>query len=247
MTDVAFSRDGSLLASAASDRTVAVWNVATGDRAELLEGHGGDVTSVAFGPDGTTVFSASRDGAVLAWDRAGDRRFVSAKAAEGELLARRGLGLQDHAFVSPNGGAVLSIVSARCGAQLVVSGPYGSVQRLDAETLAPKSEQSEYFTGWLTSVYADPEDPEVDLFAMVTSATGRDVTVNEDQREDRLLLIDAASEQTMHDLELSFDGEHADISPDGARVAVTGDGGQVGVIDIAKRHDGSNAGHRPRG
>lgn len=134
--------------------------------------------------------------------------------------------------MSPNGGAVLSIVSARGGAQLVVSGLYGSVQRLDAETLAPKSEQSEYFTGWLTSIYADPE---VDTFAMVTSATGRDVTVNEDQREDRLLLIDAASEQTMHDLELSFDGEHADISPDGARVAVTGDGGQVGVIDPSGR------------
>ena len=50
---VAFSHDGSRLASGSDDRTVRVWNVATGQVEQTLEGHSGSVNSVISLSDGS--------------------------------------------------------------------------------------------------------------------------------------------------------------------------------------------------
>jgi len=65
---VAFSPDGRILASAGNDRTVRLWDVATGNERTLLEGHTHAVAAVAFSPDGQTLASASLDGTVKLWD-----------------------------------------------------------------------------------------------------------------------------------------------------------------------------------
>jgi WD40 repeat protein len=54
---VAFSPDGSKLASGSHDDTVRVWNVATGKVEQTLEGHSASVMSVAFSPDGSISHS----------------------------------------------------------------------------------------------------------------------------------------------------------------------------------------------
>src|SRR5262249_15789850 len=59
VTSVAFSSDGSLLASGSEDQTVRVWDVKTGQTTATLEGHHDNVVSVAFSPDGSQVVSAS--------------------------------------------------------------------------------------------------------------------------------------------------------------------------------------------
>ncbi|MEG4804114.1 NB-ARC domain-containing protein [Microcoleus sp. ARI1-B5] len=65
---VAFSPDGTLLASGSVDRTVKLWNVRTGAIVRTLEGHSNWVRCVAFSPDGTLLASASYDSSVKLWD-----------------------------------------------------------------------------------------------------------------------------------------------------------------------------------
>ncbi|KAL8284649.1 hypothetical protein RB600_009186 [Gaeumannomyces tritici] len=75
VNSVAFAHDGKTVASASDDRTVKLWDTATGGCRATLEGHSSYVNSVAFAHDGKTVASASRDHTVKLWDTAtGDCR-----------------------------------------------------------------------------------------------------------------------------------------------------------------------------
>jgi WD40 repeat protein/tRNA A-37 threonylcarbamoyl transferase component Bud32 len=65
---VQFSPDNLVLASASADKTVQVWNVATGKQWVPLKGHAGAVNAVAFSPDGRRFASASFDHSVKLWD-----------------------------------------------------------------------------------------------------------------------------------------------------------------------------------
>ena len=65
---VAYNFDSSLLASALSDGSVAVWNTKTGMVEFVLKGHQGDVTSVAWSRDGQRLATGSRDHTVRLWD-----------------------------------------------------------------------------------------------------------------------------------------------------------------------------------
>ena len=67
VTSLAFSPDGSLLASGSSDDTVILWNVETGEQLRTFEGHQGNVYDIAFSPDGAMLASGSSDGTVLFW------------------------------------------------------------------------------------------------------------------------------------------------------------------------------------
>src|SRR5205085_1926373 len=64
---VAFSPDGRRLASAGSDRTVKVWNSATGQQI-TLRGHTAAVLCVVFSPGGHVLASADASGVVQVWD-----------------------------------------------------------------------------------------------------------------------------------------------------------------------------------
>jgi predicted NACHT family NTPase len=59
VNSVAFSPDGRLLASGSSDKTIKLWDVATGSLVRTLSGHTWSVFSVAFSPDGRLLASGS--------------------------------------------------------------------------------------------------------------------------------------------------------------------------------------------
>lgn len=65
---VAFSPDGSTLASSSRDRTIKLWRVANGSLERTLQGHDADVYSVAFSPSGKWLASGSADKTVRIWE-----------------------------------------------------------------------------------------------------------------------------------------------------------------------------------
>jgi WD40 repeat protein len=56
---VAYSPDGSLLASGSRDKTVILWDPATGELLQTLEGHADPIFAVAFSPDGKLLAAMS--------------------------------------------------------------------------------------------------------------------------------------------------------------------------------------------
>jgi WD40 repeat protein len=65
---VAFSPDGTRVASAADNDKIRIWNSASGTEVLAIEGHSAPVTSLAFASDGKRIASASDDRTARIWD-----------------------------------------------------------------------------------------------------------------------------------------------------------------------------------
>ncbi|KAG1653263.1 hypothetical protein FOA52_008412, partial [Chlamydomonas sp. UWO 241] len=67
-TSVAFSPDGSRLASGSSSKNVRIWDTKTATQIALMEGPSSIFTSVAMYPDGSKVAAGSADKTIHIWD-----------------------------------------------------------------------------------------------------------------------------------------------------------------------------------
>ncbi|MCP4425778.1 MAG: hypothetical protein GY803_14900, partial [Chloroflexi bacterium] len=68
INDVAFSADGSLIATASSDTAVKVWDAANGQALYTLDDHGRAVTSVAFVDGDQLLATGGEDGFTILWN-----------------------------------------------------------------------------------------------------------------------------------------------------------------------------------
>ncbi|KAG8958916.1 hypothetical protein FRC03_008700 [Tulasnella sp. 419] len=104
VTSVALSSDSTHIVSGSWDKSVCIWDAATGSLVKKLEGHDDFVTSVAWSHDSSLVVSGSWDKSVHIWDMAtgnlvkrlkGHSNYVSSVAfsRDGSLVAS---GSHDH-------------------------------------------------------------------------------------------------------------------------------------------------------
>ncbi|HLP89165.1 MAG TPA: hypothetical protein VK184_11325 [Nostocaceae cyanobacterium] len=68
ITSLSFSPDNKILASASGDKTVKIWDVATGKELHTLRGHEKWVYSVNFSPNNQILASGSDDHTIKLWD-----------------------------------------------------------------------------------------------------------------------------------------------------------------------------------
>ncbi|HWG43955.1 MAG TPA: WD40 repeat domain-containing serine/threonine-protein kinase [Gemmataceae bacterium] len=117
--DVAFSGDGKRALTASADKSVRLWDVASGETIHILNGHTQMVWSVAFSPDGKRAVSAGYDSTVRVWD-----------LDKGEQLRA----------ITGYPGAVRRAVFTADGRQVIAAGMGKSVRRCDAMTGAEVSQ-----------------------------------------------------------------------------------------------------------
>jgi WD40 repeat protein/basic membrane lipoprotein Med (substrate-binding protein (PBP1-ABC) superfamily)/DNA-binding SARP family transcriptional activator len=98
VSNLAFSPDGTRLATASQDGTVQVWNTSTGENLHVFSVEGG-FSDVAFSPDGTRLITAGDDGRLIVWDRTTGEQLLAVHAARFRVLS---------CAFSPDGTRILS-------------------------------------------------------------------------------------------------------------------------------------------
>ena len=97
-----FSPDGCRIVSASRDKTVRIWNAATGECIRTLEGHTWYVNSASFSPDGHRIVSASEDNTVRIWNAATGECIRTLEGHTGDV---------NSAAFSPDGSRIVSASS----------------------------------------------------------------------------------------------------------------------------------------
>ncbi len=95
----AFSPDGSRIISGSDDKTLKLWDAASGNCLMTLSGHSHWVMAAAFSPDGSRIISGSLDNTLKLWDAASGNCLMT--------LSGHANGVRAAAF-SPDGSCIIS-------------------------------------------------------------------------------------------------------------------------------------------
>ncbi|KAH9885637.1 WD40-repeat-containing domain protein [Xylariomycetidae sp. FL2044] len=76
VSDCVISSDGAYALSASWDKTLRLWELATGNTTRRFVGHTNDILSVSFSADNRQIVSGSRDRTIKLWNTLGDCKFT---------------------------------------------------------------------------------------------------------------------------------------------------------------------------
>ncbi|KAM5348925.1 hypothetical protein ACJ41O_008748 [Fusarium nematophilum] len=202
---VAFSPDGSRIASGSGDNTVRVWDAKSGREVRKLEGHSDSVNAVAFSPDGSRIASGSGDNTGRIASGSGDNTVRVWDAKSGREVRKLG----GHSYW-------VNAVAFSPDGSRIASGSYDNTVRVWDIKLGREVRKLEGHSSWVSSVAFSPDG------SRIASGSG-DNTVR---------VWDAKSGREVHKLEGHSDSVNAvAFSLDGSRIASGSDDKTVRVWD----------------
>jgi WD40 repeat protein len=119
---VAFSPDSACLATASWDRTLKLWDTASGELLGTFRGHTSWVQTVAFSPDGRRLVSASGDCTWKIWDTTTFQLLLSVPGHDAGM-----------------GSVAASVAFSPDGLRLATAGPDNRLKVWDATPLTPEA------------------------------------------------------------------------------------------------------------
>ncbi|KAI1160753.1 WD40-repeat-containing domain protein [Nemania serpens] len=87
VSDCVISSDGAYALSASWDKTLRLWELATGNTTRRFVGHTNDVLSVSFSADNRQIVSGSRDRTIKLWNTLGDCKFTITDKGHSEWVS----------------------------------------------------------------------------------------------------------------------------------------------------------------
>jgi WD40 repeat protein len=138
--EICFSKDGRLVASAAADKTVRLWNGTNGSLVRALP-IGSIVYAVALSPDGRLVAAGSFDGLVRLWDTSAPRSLLTLLALPGPGEQGDWLALTPEGFLAGSPGLAQVGQWRMAGQQVAAEPVWQALQQPDAVARAARGEK----------------------------------------------------------------------------------------------------------